>query len=114
MAVKLFYVSAYPSENRSIISTEAEQFARVFLVDFLFVLDRSRDVVDDANRFTDKSGTFFRIERHVGAKQHVIRAEESQAALGGRQSAEQRRVGIKHPEIIEWPFLETAERSDVV
>src|SRR5256885_2315844 len=104
MAVKHFYVSAYPSENLSIISTEAEQFACVFLVDFLFILDRSSNVIDHADRFTDKSGAFFRIERHVSAKQHVIRAEKCQAALGGRQSAEQRRVGIKHPEIIEWPF----------
>ena len=64
-AGQTLYVSAYPSENRLIISTEAEQFARVFLVDFLFVLDRGRDVVDDTNGFTDKSGTVFRIERHV-------------------------------------------------
>src|SRR6266850_429083 len=109
-----FYLSAYPSENRLIISTEAEQFARIFLVDFLFVLDRGRDVVDDTNGFTDKSGTFFRIERHVGAEEHVVRAEESQAALGGRQGAEQSRVRVKHSKIVEGPFFETAEGPDVV
>src|SRR5579859_5976567 len=38
--------------------------------------------------------------RRVGGEQHVIKAEESQAALRGRQCPEERGVGVEYLEVI--------------
>src|ERR687891_1526344 len=50
-----------------------QQFAGVFLIDLLLIVNRRRNVVDNANRLPDKTGAFLRIERHVGSKEHMIR-----------------------------------------
>src|SRR6266498_644580 len=90
----------YPSQNGIAISIEPQDFSRVLFVDFLLIFDRCRDVVDDADRFADKAGAFFWVEGHVGAKQHMIRAEECEAAFGRGQGSAQGRVSVKHSKIV--------------
>src|SRR6266498_4022792 len=94
----------YPSQNGIAISIEPQDFSRVLFVDFLLIFDRCRDVVDDADRFADKAGAFFWVEGHVGAKQHMIRAEECEAAFGRGQGSAQGRVSVKHSKIVKRPF----------
>ena len=65
-----------PQTMKNPNSIEPQQFAGILLVDLLLILNGCRDVVDDPNGFPDETITFFRIEGHVGPKQHMVRTEE--------------------------------------
>jgi hypothetical protein len=93
---------------------ELQQAHRIAPVHQLAVLFRNWQSIENGDRLTDVHRTAFRIERRVGCEHHVIGAEETQSADGRLVAAEERRVGVEHPEIVERPLGKIFQDDAVV
>src|SRR3989338_275711 len=91
--------------SSSPLETELQYLASVSLVNFLPFFSGSSHMIDDVDCVPDIAGAHFGIEGHIRSKQHTVRAEESQAALGGRDRPEERRIAVEHMEIIDGALL---------
>src|SRR5258708_872005 len=75
----------------------ADGVAEIYFAPVVFPELQRIDRLDD---LADEKRPAFRIERAVGAEEHVIRTEEIQAAAGRRFRAVHRGIGIEHPEVV--------------
>src|SRR5215469_11547123 len=83
---------------------ELQQFLCVSPVDLVFLIGAQADPFDTPDRLANVDSRR-RLEGHVGSKYDVIDSEELESAASRRERAEQCRVGIEEPEIIDGPLL---------
>src|SRR6185437_4846065 len=73
----------------------------VALIDHLEVLGWQAEAVEHLGDVADEERAAERIEGTVGAEEHVLPAEEIEAAARARSRAVDRRVAIEHAEIVD-------------
>src|SRR2546422_297727 len=96
------------------LEPQPEHPARVALVDLRLVLVGGPHARHGLDGLADEPGALLRIERHVGAEEHVICAEEGQAGLHRVPGAEQRRVAVEHPKIVDRTEAQPRQRPRVL
>src|SRR3954468_5694925 len=93
---------------------QAQQAGRVAEVDLAPVAGLERHAVQRLDRLAGEERPAFGVERTIGAEQHVLHAEEVEAAADGAPRAVHRGIAVEHPEEVEGALLHALEQPLVV
>src|SRR5437016_1437808 len=91
---------------------QIQQALSVSPVDAVFLVGCQTEVLNHPDGLPNEEA-WLRLKRHVGSKQNAIDPEKLQTAPGGLQCAEQSRVGIKHPEVVDRALFHGAKQRGV-